>query len=335
MKVRLVAQRISFYMVLLSFLLFSGPSVAFESYLSVDSDAQDVDLSLTSLSLVFSAKRDGITNPQEILAAARADYGRLVGVLNEQGYFGPVVSILVDGREAARIPPLLILSRVSRVDVIVTTGPAFKLGVADIGPLAAGTFLPTSFQTGAPALVSAIRDAAQAGVEGWRAVGHATAQIDQQEIIADHVQAELDVRLQLAPGPQVQFGDLKISGAPLVRDNRIREIAAIPSGATFDPLILGRAATRLRRAGAFSSVALREADELGGDNQMDIEIALVEAKPRRFGFGAELQSSEGLSLSGFWLHRNLWGARSGLKSKARFRVWAAKPKDWTIVCGLT
>jgi len=302
------------YLILFAVLFSAGPGAAFEASLRVESGELEMESALANTSLVMAAKRDGVTNPQEILAAARADYGRLVGALSEQGYFGPTVSILVDGREAGNIPAMLALSQVLRIEVVVATGPAFEFGATEIAPLVSTTALPTGFRTGAAAKTPVISEAARVSLAGWRAIGHAVAQIDQQDIIADHRQARLDVRLRIKPGPRVRFGALNISGAPSVRESRIREIAAIPSGAVFDPTVLERAAARLRTAGAFSSVTLREAETLGQDDTMDVNLSLVEATPRRFGFGAALQSAEGLTLSGFWMHRNLLGGAE------RFRI---------------
>jgi len=296
-----------------------------------------MDRALTDASLVVAAKRDGTTAPQDILAAAQADYGRLVGTLYEQGYYGPVVSIHVDGREAATIPPLTALADVSRIDIAVSTGPVFRLGRAEIAPLTAATTLPGTFRAGALAQTSAIRDAALAGVAGWRAVGHAKATVDRQDIIADHQQARLDVALRIAPGPRVRVGDLTIAGGSAVRDERIRQIAGIPSGQVFDPIVLERAATRLRRAGPFSSVALREAETLAPGDTMDVELALVDAKPRRFGFGAEMQTNEGLTLSAFWMHRNLLGGAERLRIEGEVSGLGGETSglDYHLGAGLT
>lgn len=300
-------------LVLLSSALSTGPAPAFEIDLKLTPSTEALERVLTNASLAHAVKRDGTTAPQDILAAAQADYGRLVGALYERGYYGPVISIRVDGREAANIPPLSTLARVSRVDLVVSTGPIFRLGVAEIAPLTTATHIPDTFRSGAPAETPVIRDAARAGVDGWRAAGHAKAQIDWQEITADHNQARLDVRLRVAPGPRVQFGDLNIAGTSAVRDQRIREIADIPSGAVFDPTVLARSRVRLRRSGAFNLVTLREAEALSAGDVMDIDLTLVDARPRRFGLGAELHSTEGLTLSGFWLHRNLWGGAERLR----------------------
>ncbi len=305
---------IAITLVLLVFTGYPGSVRAFDANLGLTPAKKELKRALAAASLVLAAKRDKVTNPQDILAAAQADYGRLVGALYEQGYYGPVVSIRIDGREAANIPPLTTLPRVSRVDINVSPGPAFRLGRTEIKPLARGTLLPDTFRPGEIAKTSVIRDAALAGVDGWRADGHAKAQVDQQDIIADHQKARLDVRLHLAPGPIVRFGTLNITGDKAVREKRIREIAGIPPGAVFDPVVMERAATRLRQSGAFSSVTLREADTLGPDQTMDVDLALVDAKPHRFGFGAELQSEEGVTLSGFWMNRNLLGGAE------RFRI---------------
>ena len=166
--------------------LLAAPAFAFEADLNLDSASDDLKDDLKSASLVLSAKRDGTTNPQDILAAAQADYGRLVSAFYERGYYGPVVSIRVDGREAAEIPPLANLGQISRIQLNVKSGPAFKLGEAKIAPTTKETEIPKGFSAGEPAELSVIRDAAQAGVEGWRAVGYAKAKISRENVVADH-----------------------------------------------------------------------------------------------------------------------------------------------------
>ena len=47
---------------------------------------------LQDASLVISAAREGDATAQDLLAAAQADYARMVGVLYAEGYFGGVVT---------------------------------------------------------------------------------------------------------------------------------------------------------------------------------------------------------------------------------------------------
>ena len=113
--------------------------------------------------------------------------------------------------------------------------------------------------------------------------------------------------MTLAPGPQLTFGAVTINGNRLVRTSAIRRIAGVPEGRVFAPDDLDTAAARLRKTGAFSSVALIEADEIGPDNTLPIALEVTEAKLRRLGAGIELSTIEGLRGSLFWLHRNALG----------------------------
>ncbi|MFW2544263.1 autotransporter assembly complex protein TamA [Primorskyibacter sp. 2E107] len=301
-------------MTTLVFSLTASAAIAFEGKLRVVGGDDRIEGLMQQASLVLTAADDGTSNPQDILAAAQADYGRLLGALYDAGYFGPVVRISIDGREAANLPPLTKLPPVQRVRIDVDPGQRFEFGRAEVKPLAPGTEIPEQFTKGKAAGTATIREAASAGVEGWRAVGHAKANVTDQQITANHETAKLDVLLRITPGPLVRFGRTVVSGESVVREKRIREIAGIPKGEVFDAEILEDAATRLRRTGTFSSVTLREGDTLDANNSMDIALAVTDAKPRRFGFGAELESSEGLTLSTFWLHRNFLGGAE------RFRV---------------
>lgn len=259
------------------------------------------------------AGRENVTT-QDLLAAVRADYARLVGALYESGFYGGSVSILIDGREAADISPIAGPGRIDRVVFRVDPGPAFTFSTARVAPLAPGTELPEGFATGRGAYSPLIADAARAGIDGWRGIGHAKASVADQTVTADHRTNRLAADIALAPGPRLTFGELLIERPGKVRPERVREIAGLPTGETFSPEDLEQAARRLRRTGAFRSVVLEESETVGPGNTLPINALLTDAKPRRIGFGAELSSLEGLTLSGFWMHRNLLGGAE------RFRI---------------
>ena len=251
--------------------------------------------------------------PQSLIAAAQADYSRIVAALYSVGRFGPVVSITVDGREASGISPFEAPSGIRNIRVEVDPGPRFRFGRAEIAPLAQGTELPDGFRTGERAGTGIIRDTVDAGVTGWRDVGHAKAELASQDITADHPAHQLDVRLRLAPGPRLRFGDVVITGNDRMRRTRIREIAGLPQGEVFAPEEIAQAERRLRETGVFSSVAIAEADRPNADGTLDLALQVAEQKPRRFGFGAELSTQEGGKLSAFWLHRNLFQGAERLR----------------------
>lgn len=295
------------------------PAFAFDSLSIRLEGAQNDALQkrLRASSLLRMAQEDGVSDAQDVFSTALADYQRLLETLYAQGYYSGVIHIRLDGREAAAIPPLDAPDRIGKIEVTVAPGKQFRFGRASVAPLAPGSTLPEGFAPGQPAHSTAVIEAAQAAVDGWRLAGHAKAQPTTQHLTANHVRQILDAEIGIAPGPEVTFGTVQVAGASKVRPNRIRRIAGLPVGERYSPLQMEKAANRLRRTGAFRSVTLSEAEQLNPDNSMDVTATVVDEKPRRFGAGAELSNYEGLTLSGFWMHRNLQGRAERLRLDAK------------------
>ena len=297
---------------LLALALWPGATAAVDVDLALSGDGDMAD-EVRAASLLLGPEGEDLTAPQDLLASARADYTRIVGRLYARGYFGPVVSILVDGREASGIAPLDAPDAIGRVEVRVATGPAFRLGTASIAPLAPGTELPEDFAPGEAASTGIIREAATAAVTRWRELGRARADVADQSVVARHPTSTLDVALAIRPGPVVRFGDVTVSGAETVRARRILEIAGIPEGQVFDPAEIERAETRLRRTGTFRAVAVEEPESSPRGEVMPLDVTVVEALPRRIGGGIEVNSNTGASVQGYWMHRNLLGGAERLR----------------------
>lgn len=273
--------------------------------------------------------------PQALLAAAQADYGRLVAAMYAVGRFAPTVSITIDGREAAGISPFAAPGSIDLILVEVDPGSRFRFGQAEIAPLAEGTRIPDSFRSGARAGTPPIRSAVDAGVTGWRNAGHAKARLANQQITANHPDRELDVQLDLSPGPRLRFGDIGVTGNDTIHARRIREIAGIPEGAVFDPEEIAQAERRLRQTGVFNSVAISEAETVEPDETLDLNVQLAEQKPRRFGFGAEVSTQDGGKLSAFWLHRNLFQGAERLRVDGEISGIGTDENDIDYKLGLT
>ena len=286
-------------------------TVQFEGNLS-----EDLQATLERSSLVVEQSELDTTESNEVVSAAQADYARLLAVLYGQGYFGPTVSIKLDGREAHDISPVAAPPTVKAARIKIQTGPIFQFGTARIEPLAPQTKIPDGFKTGETATLGTLRAASGAAVSGWRDQGHAKASIGAQKITADHRSSTLNAALQVATGPKVKFGKLIVNGNRAVRTERIVEIAGLPEGEVFSPEDLKKTATRLRRTSTFGSVALTEAETIGPDQSLDITAEIAEQKRRRFGFGGEVATSDGISLRTYWVNRNLWGGAERLRFDA-------------------
>lgn len=297
--------------------LDAGPARALEAVeFKFSGASEDLAEDLRAASLSQAAKVDGRTTAQDVLAAAQADYARMTGVLYAQGFYGGIVHVYIDGREAASVPPLAQLGDIKRVVISVDTGPQFNFGKAEVAPLPQGAELPSRFATGRAARSTVVKDAVSAGVGAWRAEGYAKTALAEQRITADHRASELDVAVKLRTGPKLSFNKLIFVGDSAVREERLQKIAGLPGGETFDPEVLETIATRLRRTGAFRSVAINEAEEIGPGNTLDLNARVVDAKPRRFGIGAEYSTQEGAAVSGYWMHRNLLGGAERLRLEA-------------------
>ncbi|NUB45396.1 outer membrane protein assembly factor [Fertoebacter nigrum] len=273
---------------------------------------EDLADDLRASSLLIAAETEGTTEAQDLFTAARAEYARLVGALYAQGYYSPVVRVLIDGREAATIAPLNAPASISRIAVQVDPGPPFAFSRANITPLAPETELPDGFAVGERARSGIIRESVTVAVDGWRGIGHAKTATSGQNIVADHAQNTLAADVTLNPGPRLRFGPLTITGEERMRERRIRKIAGLPEGEVYSPEELDRAAGRLRRTGVFSSVAMTEDENVTSPDLLGITATVVEQKTRRYSFGAELASFEGATLTGSWLHRNLLGGAERL-----------------------
>lgn len=269
---------------------------------------------LNTASTLRASKRDGRVAAADIVAAAQADYTTLLETLYAHGYYSAVISIKVDGTEAALIAPLDPPNTVNDVRVTVTPGKQFRFGTAKIAPLAHKSKPTDGFASGDVAKSTVIGTAVENALTEWRTTAHAKARIDAQHLLADHATARLDAEITLDPGPVVTFGAVNVAPGSTVKDRHIKRIAGLPEGARYSPEQMQKAADRLRRTGTFRSVVLTEAETLGPGDTLDIGIAVVDETPRRFGVGAELSTFEGLTLSGYWLHRNFAG------QAGRFRI---------------
>ena len=292
------------------------PAAAQELSLSAPGADDDLTDLLENTSLVLSLTDDEEVQPtaQDYVAAARADYRALLTALYSEGYYNGTISILVNGQEASTIAPLEAPASVGSVAIRIDPGQPFTFARTQVAPVTPDTELPEEFAPGETARLEPIRQAARAGVEGWREAGHAKADIADQQITARHPARELDVAIAIAPGPRLTFGPLLVEGNEAVRTSAILRIAGLPVGEVYSPSEVDAAARRLRETGAFDSIALREAEAIGPGNTLPITAIVAESLPRRFGFGLELASIDGLTVSAFWLHRNLFGGAE------RFRV---------------
>lgn len=293
----------------------SAPAFGFEARL--DTVASDgLRSRLIAASAILEAEREGITEPSDIVAAVQSDYRSLLGTLYRSGYYAPVIRISVDGREGSTVSLITLPNSVKNIVISIDKGAKFTFGNANVAPLAPQTNLPIGFTTGQIAESGEIGAAKDAAIDAWRDAAHPKAALSSQQIVADHNTKTLDVSLGITPGPKAVFGQLHFAGTKRVAPERLGEITGEITGRSFNPKTLDTVATRLRKTGAFRSVAISEAETLNSDGSLDVTATVTDAAPRRFGFGAQINSLEGGTLSTYLMHRNVSGNADRLRFDA-------------------
>lgn len=327
--------RLVFYALALGVSVASGAS-AFEAVdFSVSGADKGLEKSLRAASVLLASEKAGRIDAQDLFTDAHAEYAHLLNALYAAGYYSAVIHVLVDGREAAEIAPLDAPHQIGRIAVTVKTGPRFAFSQAVIAPLPTKTALPNGFTPGEPAESGLVAAAVGSGIDAWRAVGHAKAAVATQDVVADHANATLAAQVTLAPGPLLRFGPLTVEGHERMREARMRAIIGLPTGEIYDPKELERAKARLRRTGVFKSATLTEDEAITAPDLLEITATVVEQKRRRYTFGAELASLDGLSLTGGWLHRNLFGGAERLEITGAITNIAAPNSGVDYVLGAT
>ncbi len=288
--------------------LWPGAATPLDSVdLTIASQDADLIAQIKSASLLWARRNETDAAAVDVFADAQAEYSRLIEVLYNAGHYSAVINVRLDGQEAAGIAPLDAPTQIGRVTVTVDPGPRFTFSAASLQPVTRRTELPKGFAIGQTASTGVIREAVAAGVTGWRNKGYAKAAVSSQDLTADHGAATMAARIDLEPGPELRFGALTIVGNVKMRSNRIRKIAGLSPGELFSADELDRAAERLRRTGIFSAVSFEESDTIVAPDLLPLTLTVAEAKSRRYTFGVEVSTLEGLNLSGDWLHRNLFG----------------------------
>ncbi|WP_282170769.1 autotransporter assembly complex protein TamA [Ruegeria atlantica] len=292
---------------------------ALETTLTAPGAPKELIERMEETSSVTTAESRGLDTPLEILSAALSDYRTLVQILYDEGYFSPVVSIKLDGKEAAEISSLSVPAQINSAVITVNTGPKFTFGEAIVQPITPETVLPEQFAVGKLATTGAIQQAASAGVQGWRNAGHAKAEVEGQKVIARHAEAKLDAEIDLTPGPRLRFGKMIIKGDTDVRHRSIEKIAGFPAGEVYSPEKIQKVGTRLRRTGTFNVVSIEERDTPNPDGTLDFDATFEDLPKRRLTFGAEIASRDGVDVTATWTHRNVFRRAERLRFEAAVR----------------
>lgn len=311
----------------------------------VESGDRDVDGSLKGASALWSDRNEPAAGAAGLLAKARGDYRSLLAKLYSQGRYGGAISITIDGREAADLPPDSEFGETASVRIAVAPGPLFTLREASIANQAPPPVerddevaLPQEegFSSGEIARSGTILRAERLAVEAWRQQGYAKAEAAARRVAAAHDADVVDARINIEPGRRAVYGPTGVRGTERMDPEFVRYMTDLPQGQEYDPDDIKRSTERLARLDVFRSLRIKEYDEIGPNGELPLSVIVQERALRRIGLGGTFSTLDGLGVETYWLHRNLFGRAERLRLEARMSgINSVDPRDYNYRLGAT
>lgn len=293
-----------------------------------NADGSDADLKsvIDGASGLVSDEQTPASGSAGLLAKARGDYRRILASLYAEGRYGGTISIKVDGREASNIPVDADIPDNAKIDISVDPGPQFlfsRTAISNIAPPPADkrdkveSVEKAGFAPGQLARSGTILKAERLAVEAWRQQGYAKAKITDEDIVADHDGNTVAADIGLDPGRKAYYGPVSVVGTARMDPQFVAWMTGLKPGQEYDPDDIENARKRLGRMEVFRSMNFEEAEKIEPDGSLPITLNVQERKPRRFGFGAEFSTLDGFGVTGYWMHRNLFGRGERLRFDAK------------------
>jgi translocation and assembly module TamA len=322
-----------------------GEPQPYEVGVTVTADDKSLEKKLRNSSSLWADRDKPASGEAGLLAKARGDYRRLLAALYSEGRYGGSISIRIDGREAADMPPDTVLPDPAQIQIDIDAGPLFLFGRTEIvnrapPPLDRRDEVKApekeGFLPGEVARSGVVLTAEKLAVEAWREQGHAKAEIADRRVTAAHEQDLLDAILTVEPGRKAYYGPVTVEGTQAIDPVWLAWMTGLEPGQEYDPDDLDRASKRLGRLDVFRAMRLKEADAIGEDGLLPIDLIVQDRLARRFGVGASFSTLDGAGFEAYWLHRNLFGRAERLRLEARIAgIGAFDPNDLTYRAGAT
>lgn len=312
---------------------------------NVSGEDDDIKSTLEGASTLVKDQEKPASGAAGLLAKARGDYKKLLATLYSEGRYGGTISIKVDGREAADLPPDSDLPDPANVVVSVDPGPVFNFGQAEVvnqAPPASHRKdevpLPQDegYASGEIAKSGVILRAEKLAVEAWREQGHAKAKAIERRVEAAHDRDIVDAAVGVEPGPLTHYCETTVKGTDRMDPEFVRYMTDLPPGQEFDPDDLERANKRLSRLEVFRALRIEEGEELCPGNLLPINVTVQERLPRRFGVGGSYSTLDGMGVEAYWMHRNLFGRAERLRFDVKVSgIDSVDPADFSYRAGVT
>jgi translocation and assembly module TamA len=257
-----------------------------------------------------------------LLQGAQAVLVRANTALRSRGFYDARSTATIDNHpvdEAAALDAIEAHPEADQVTISLTidTGPRFKVGsIAIRGSEPASRpaidMSKLGLAVGDPADAAAILAAQDVVLTAFRKQGYALASV-KREVVIDHATREAEITFTVTPGPIARMGPVSFSGTDKVNTAFLQRRVPFKQGEVYDPGKVDTLRGKLTSLGVFNGVRIQPAKTLDANGELPIEVNLTDRLPRSIGFGLSYETQLGFAVSGFWVHRNLFGEAESLR----------------------
>lgn len=305
-----------------------------------------------SSSLVSDYKKP-VSGSAGLLAKARGDYRKILAALYAQGRYGGIISIAINGQEAADTAFDTDLPEHSSIVITIDSGPEYKFSHASIEELAPPltnkrkkslTPKDAGYVENNVAKSGTILKAEQLAVDGWKQQGYAKASANKREVVADHADKTIESDIHIDPGMKARYGALSVknvSKTPRMDSAYVAWMTGLKEGEQYNPDDLAKANKRLAKLQVFRAANVREAEKINSDGSLPLNLVLQERPLHRIGGGASYSTLDGAGVEAYWLHRNLFGHAESLRFDGKISGVGGNqgdsynPKNFSYLLGTT
>ena len=261
--------------------------------------------------------------PELLGRLAREARNEATDILAAHGYFSPVVESRIEGSGDTRVVHLAVVpgppTRVRSVNLRVTG--AISQGDSVDREAIARTESEWKLAVGQVFTQGAWDQAKRAAVESLSRRRYLLARITESEARIDPASQSAELRLTIASGAAIAFGELEITGLDKYDPALVRNLWTFAPGAYYDHELIERFQRRVTALEYFDSV-LVDADPARVEaGRVPVRVTLHEAPEKRLQLGASFSTDNGLGGSIGYQNRNFldraWrlGARLDLQQK--------------------
>jgi len=149
---------------------------------------------------------------------------------------------------------------------------------------------------------------------------YAAARLAKSEALIDPEHASADLTVELASGPAFGFGQFEITGLSKYPPSLVRNYSTIVPGTPYSDVVLNQYVRRLNASGYFASVQAKIDPETSHPENATVNIAVIEARPKRFEGGIGYSTDVQFRASASYRDVNFDGHGMQLLAEARLET---------------